>query len=923
MLRCRGPTLILLAVGSALLLAKNPAHARWVGDPLPPGVAGWTNSDGSSGETLGECDGDWAAQPLPPSGALGVGGGVSNFVGDPSALVPRHAGLEPAANTWTLGTCRQDEDCHDGNPCTDNFCDPASGNCVSVLLPLSTPCELDGNICTVDHCDGNGHCVYLEEVSCDDYNPCTEDHCLPEGYCYNPPWPLSTPCEVDGDPCTIDHCDGNGSCVFLADVVCDDGNPCTEDYCDSANAICVYVPLPLSTPCELDGNVCTIDHCDGSSSCVFLEDVHCDDGNPCTEEGCDPAVGCWYLNRPWSTPCDVDGDFCTVDHCDGLGACVLLWFDDCDDGNPCTDDSCDPYAGMCLHVPSLLSTPCEADGSACTIDHCDGNGVCVFLQVSPVESHQKISDTEGSFTGLLSDWDVFGNALAWLGDFDGDGSGDLLVGARGDDGAGWERGAVWVLLLNGDGTVKSQHRISDNGGGFAGALDDEDYFGISVASLGDLDGDAVGDIAVGAFRDDDGGLNRGAVWVLFLNADATVKGHRKISGTAGNFSGALDDGDAFGISVATLGDLDGDGTTDLAVGAALDDDGGANRGAIWLLFLNPDGTVKSHQKISSTVGGFGGALDDGDQLSAVTSVGDCDGDGTTDLAVGAGLDDDGGVNRGAIWLLFLNPGGTVKSHQKISSTEGGFSGPLHDDDYFGSSLASLGDFSGDGTVDIVVGAHADDDGGYNRGAVWMLFLNSDGTVHSHRKISGTAGGFTGTLKDEDYFGVSLASLGDLESDGTVDISVGAHWDDDGGQNRGSVWVLSLCRLCDDQNVCTADEAIPNDGCIHPPYPDDTPCNDDGNVCTLDHCDGNGTCVLLSVDDCDDADACTIDTCDADAGCVHRSTDMTGSGGVDAADLALLLGSWGPNPGHPADFNEDGLVNAADLALLLGSWGPCP
>ena len=52
-------------------------------------------------------------------------------------------------------------------------------------------------------------------------------------------------------------------------------------------------------------------------------------------------------------------------------------------------------------------------------------------------------------------------------------------------------------------------------------------------------------------------------------------------------------------------------------------------------------------------------------------------------------------------------------------------------------------------------------------------------------------------------------------------------------------------------------------------------------------------------------------------------DLDGSGAVDAADLATLLGAWGANPGHPADLNGDGDVNAADLAILLGAWGPCP
>ena len=70
----------------------------------------------------------------------------------------------------------------------------------------------------------------------------------------------------------------------------------------------------------------------------------------------------------------------------------------------------------------------------------------------------------------------------------------------------------------------------------------------------------------------DRGLDRGAVWVLFLNANGTVKGHQKISDTAGNFAGVLNDGDAFGMAVASVGDLDGNGVIDLVVGAHADDD---------------------------------------------------------------------------------------------------------------------------------------------------------------------------------------------------------------------------------------------------------------------------------------------------------------------------------------------------------------
>jgi hypothetical protein len=475
-----------------------------------------------------------------------------------------------------------------------------------------------------------------------------------------------------------------------------------------------------------------------------------------------------------------------------------------------------------------------------------------------VLSQQKISDTEGGFTGILDDYDKFGVTVSSLGDLDGDGVGDLAVGAWLDDDGGnppvADRGALWVLFLNTDGTVDSHQKISDTQGGFAGILRDSDWFGAAATYLGDLDGDGAGDLAVGADGDDDGGTNRGAVWVLFLNTDGTVKSQQKISDTEGGFTGILDDGDLFGWAVASLGDLDGDGVGDLAVGAEGDDDGGDNRGAVWVLFLNSDGTVKADQKISDIEGGFTGILDDGDYFgNSAAALGDLDGGGVGDLAVGAVVDDDGGTSRGAVWVLFLNTDGTVKSHQKISDTEGGFTGILDDWDRFGESVTSLGDVDGDGVGDLAVGTNCDDDGGNARGAVWVLFLNTDGTVKSHRKISDTEGGFTGTLDDEDWFGGTVASLGDLDGDGLGDLAVGAYGDDDGGSSHGAVWVLFL-------------DAVP--------------------ACPGD-IDGDG------------------DTDHADLGAL-----------LSAWNSQPGDPTWNPD----ADLDNDGHVSQADLGILLADWG---
>lgn len=421
-------------------------------------------------------------------------------------------------------------------------------------------------------------------------------------------------------------------------------------------------------------------------------------------------------------------------------------------------------------------------------------------------SEFKITEGVGGFGGILADGVRFGSSLAVIGDVDGDGVVDLAVGSPLDGDGGIGRGAVWILFLHPDGSVKAEQKISSIEGGFGGVLDDQDRFGTSLAPLGDLDGDGIGDLAVGAQFDDDGGSSFGAVWTLFLNADGTVKHEQKISATQGGFGGTLDPGDWFGFAVASPGDLDDDGLPELAVGAISDDDGGFAAGAVWILFLNADGTVRNEQKISEIQGGFAGLLDAGDNFgSSLAPLGDLDGDGVEDLAVGAPFDDDApvcisGTDRGAVWVLFLTATGTVKSEQKISATEGGFAGVLGASGLFGASLAFLGDNDGDGVSDLAVGAITDDDGGSDRGAVWFLFLHPGGTVKAERKISDTAGGFAGALDDQDHFGSAVASLGDLDADGRAELVIGENLDDDAGLQAGAVWIVSLGDCADAPSI---------------------------------------------------------------------------------------------------------------------------
>ena len=249
--------------------------------------------------------------------------------------------------------------CNDGNPCTDESCDPQSG-CSSV--PNGAPCS-DGNVCTVDDQCANGECSGGAPLLCHDENPCTDDGCSPDAGCT---FVANAADCSDGDACTVDdHCAG-GQCVASQEGSCDDDNVCTNDSCDPVQG-CLH--LLNQVPCD-DGDVCSQgDHCQ-LGECIGSVELICDDGNLCTDDACDSDSGCSFV--PNAQECD-DGNECTVDDACSKGWCKGGGQLDCDDDNPCTNDACDLVAG-CIHFDNVLA--CE-DGNECTTGDVCAAGACV------------------------------------------------------------------------------------------------------------------------------------------------------------------------------------------------------------------------------------------------------------------------------------------------------------------------------------------------------------------------------------------------------------------------------------------------------------------------------------------------------------------------------------------------------------------
>ena len=190
--------------------------------------------------------------------------------------------------------------------------------------------------------------------------------------------------------------------------------------------------------------------------------------------------------------------------------------------------------------------------------------------------------------------------------------------ARPDDGAE-DAGAAYLLLMNANGTVKSDYKISVTQGGFTGQLSEGDKFGHFVSGGGDIDRDGVLDLLIAATGDQHRSL--GAIYVVFLNADGSVKAHQKINEVTGGLAGIPEIWSRLGYGLNGIGDVDCDSIPDLMV---------SNSG-ILLLLLNADGTVKRQVQIDETVGNLHADFHrDNFYFSNLSTafLGDPDGDGT-------------------------------------------------------------------------------------------------------------------------------------------------------------------------------------------------------------------------------------------------------------------------------------------------------
>ena len=297
-----------------------------------------------------------------------------------------------------------------------------------------------------------------------------------------------------------------------------------------------------------------------------------------------------------------------------------------------------------------------------------------------------------------------------------------------------------------------------------------DHASWSIAAVGDINGDGIGDLAVGSYAADDAGPLAGAVYLFH----GPVSGNINLSFADAKLTGEASGGLA-GWSVDGAGDINRDGYADIIVGAQGVEGEGVESGVAYIVF----GPVEGEQSLAQAdVRLEGEAAYDG-AGSSVAGIGDINRDGYPDVAIGAPGSDEGGLDAGATYIFR----GPLLGTRSMSSADAIIVGEQSED--FAGTVVDGADVNGDGYSDLLIAAPGSDKGGEDSGAAY-LFKGPLSGVRSAALADATLVGEA----SGDEAGTALSFAGDVDGDEVGDLLIGAPGADRSGEDSGAIYLFS-------------------------------------------------------------------------------------------------------------------------------------
>jgi len=374
--------------------------------------------------------------------------------------------------------------------------------------------------------------------------------------------------------------------------------------------------------------------------------------------------------------------------------------------------------------------------------------------------------------------DSAGICVSFAGDVDGDGFEDLLIGAYANDTGASYGGVVHIVL---GASVASSGTMSLASADYTLIGENTfDFAGYSVSTAGDVDGDGLDDVLVGA---DDSARNGDDAGAVYLVLGASLGGSASIDlGTADSILvGEAEDDSA--QNAGAPGDVDGDGLDDVLVGAVGNDDGGSWAGKVYLVHadsLSSGGTFM----LSSADLKFVGEDANSRAGTAFGRGGDVDGDGAPDLLISGYRDDEVAYDAGKVWVL-LNSSLAAGGSTDLSMADYTMLGEGTTNNA-GVDVAYAGDVDGDALDDILIGSY-NSEASSNAGKAYLVLGGSLGGDASF-SLADADYGFTGTASLT-YAGHGVAGAGDMNQDGLMDLLVGGFGISTGGTYAGGAYLL--------------------------------------------------------------------------------------------------------------------------------------